>query len=132
MTMNHSPLATPSVHPPTGYSHATRVGNLLFIAGQIAKDQQGNLVGKGDITAQAEQVFANLQAILADAGCTMADIVKLTTFTVDSRYRSAIAEVRARYCKEYLPPNSFVVVAGLAEPEFLLEIEAIAALPAES
>ena len=127
--MNHSPVPTPSVHPAAGYSHATRVGNLLFVAGQIAKDKAGNLVGKGDITAQAEQVFANIQAILADAGCHMDDIVKLTTFTVDPRFRAAIAEVRARYCKEYLPPNSFVVVSALAEPDFLLEIEAVAALP---
>lgn len=127
--MNHRPMETPSVHPATGYSHATRVGNLLFIAGQIAKAKDGSLVGPGDIKAQTEQVFANIKAILADAGCQMDDIVKLTTFTIDARYRSVIAEVRARYCGEYLPPNSFVVVAALAEPEFLLEIEAIAALP---
>lgn len=129
--MNHTPIETPSVHPATGYSHATRVGNLLFVAGQIAKAKNGELVGKGEIRAQAEQVFANLQAVLADAGCQMADIVKLTTFTVDARYRSVIAEVRARFCGDYLPPNSFLVVSALAEPEFLLEIEAIAALPAD-
>lgn len=129
--MNHSPISTPSVHPATGYSHATRVGNLLFIAGQIAKAKNGDLVGKGDIAAQAEQVFANLQSILADAGCRMDDIVKLTTFTVDASYRSIIAEVRARYCSEYLPPNSFLVVSALADPAYLLEIEAIAALPGE-
>lgn len=127
--MNHRPMETPSVHPATGYSHATRVGNLLFIAGQIAKAKDCSLVGPGDIKAQTEQVFANIKAILVDAGCQMEDIVKLTTFTVDARYRSVIAEVRARYCGEYLPPNSFVVVAALAEPEFLLEIEAVAALP---
>lgn len=129
--MNHSPISTPSVHPATGYSHATRVGNLLFIAGQIAKDKNGNLVGKGDIAAQAEQVFANLQAILADAGCQMDDIVKLTTYTVDIGHRPVIAEVRARYCKEYLPPNTFVVISSLADPDFLVEIDAVAALSAE-
>jgi reactive intermediate/imine deaminase len=129
--MNHTPISTPSVHPGAGYSHATRVGNLLFIAGQVAKDQQGNLVGKGDIVAQVEQVFANLKAIVTDAGCQMEDIVKLTTFAVDIQYRSVIAEVRARYCKEYLPPNTFVVISSLADPEFLVEIDAIAALPTE-
>lgn len=127
--MNHSPISTPSVHPATGYSHATRVGNLLFIAGQIARDTSGNLVGKGDIAAQAEQVFANLKAILADAGCGMEEIVKLTTYTVDATYRPIIADVRARYCKEYLPPNTFLVVSSLADPDFLLEIDAVAALP---
>lgn len=127
--MNHSPIQTPSVHPATGYSHATRVGNLLFIAGQIARDRRGNLVGKGDIAAQAEQVFANLRAILTDAGCQMADLVKLTTYAVDINYRPVIAEVRARYCQEYLPPNTFVVVSSLADPDFLLEIDAVAALP---
>lgn len=129
--MNHTPVATPGVHPAAGYSHATRVGNLLFVAGQIAKDKHGNLIGKGDIRAQAEQVFSNLRAILTGAGCQMEDIVKLTTYTVDITYRQPIAEVRARYCSEYLPPNSFLVVSSLADPDFLLEIEAVAALPAE-
>lgn len=119
------------MHPAAGYSHATRVGNLLFVAGQIARDKHGNLVGKGEIQAQAEQVFANIRAILADAGCGMEDIVKLTTYTVDARYRSAIAEVRARYCADYLPPNTFLVVSALADPDFLLEIDAVAALPGE-
>lgn len=127
--MNHAPLSITSVHPANGYSHATRVGNLLFIAGQIAKDRDGNLVGRGEIAAQAEQVFANLQAILAEAGCHMDDLVKLTTYAVDVNHRPVIAEVRARYCKEYLPPNTFVVVSSLADPDFLLEIDAIAALP---
>lgn len=129
--MNHRPIPTPSVHPAIGYSHATRVGNLLFVAGQIAKDKDGNLVGKGDILAQAEQVFSNLQSILADAGCGMDDIVKLTTYSVDINHRSIIAAVRARYCREYLPPNTFVVVSSLADPDFLLEIDAIAALPGD-
>lgn len=129
--MNQCPISTPGVHPAAGYSHATRVGNLLFIAGQIAKDKDGNLVGKGDILVQAEQVFTNLRAILTDAGCRMDDIVKLTTYTVDVRYRSIIADVRARYCNEYLPPNTFVVVSSLADPDYLLEIDAIAALPGE-
>lgn len=126
--MNHQPVPTPSVHPTTGYSHATRVGNLLFIAGQIAKDKAGNLVGEGDIDAQAEQVFANLKAIVEDAGCSMDDIVKLTTYTVDLKYRPAIAEARKRYFREYLPPNTFLVISSLAEPAFLLEIEAVAAV----
>lgn len=129
--MNHHPISTPSVHPAAGYSHATRVGNLLFIAGQIAKDKNGDLVGKGDIRAQAEQVFANLRAILTDAGCRMDDIVKLTTYAVDIKHRPIIADVRARYCNDYLPPNTFLVVSSLADPDFLLEIDAVAALPEE-
>lgn len=127
--MNHQPVATPSVHPTTGYSHATRVGNLLFIAGQIARDRDGRTVGEGDIAAQAEQVLANIKAIVEDAGCSMDDIVKLTTYTVDLKYRPAIAEARRRYFKEYFPPNTFLVISSLAEPVYLLEIEAVAALP---
>jgi reactive intermediate/imine deaminase len=124
--MNDRLVNARSVHPTTGYSHAVKVGNTVYVAGQVAKDKDGNLVGKGDIHAQAEQVFANLKAVLADAGCTMNDIVKLTTYTTNLAFRPAIAEARKRYFSDYFPPNTFVVISSLAEPDFLLEIEAIA------
>jgi reactive intermediate/imine deaminase len=115
------------VHKPTGYSHAARAGNLIYVAGQVAQDVDGNLVGRGDIEAQAVQVFENLKVVLASAGVTLNDVVKLTTYTTSVAYRSKIAEVRARYFPTYLPPNTFVVVASLATPEWMLEIDAVAA-----
>jgi reactive intermediate/imine deaminase len=125
--MRRESVAVRGVHKTTGYSHAAKVGNLLFVAGQVAQDVDGNLIGKGDIEAQAVQVFENLKAVLASAGVTLDDVVKLTTYTTSLAYRPKIAEVRARYFNTYFPPNTFVVVASLATPDYLLEIEAVAA-----
>lgn len=120
-------VSASGVHKTTGYSHAAKAGGLVFVAGQVAQDMNGNLVGKGDIEAQAVQIFENLKAVLASAGTTLDDVVKLTTYTTSVAYRAKIAEVRARYFNTYFPPNTFIVVAGLATPDYLLEIEAVAA-----
>lgn len=125
--MGRESVTVTGVHKTTGYSHAARAGNLVFVAGQVAQDVHGALVGKGDIEAQAIQVFENLKAVLASAGAALDDVVKLTTYTTSVAYRSKIAEVRARYFSGYFPPNTFLVVASLATPEYLLEIEAVAA-----
>jgi len=127
--MRREDVAVRGMHKTTGYSHAAKVGGLVFVAGQIAQDVEGALVGRGDIEAQAVQVFDNLKAVLASAGATLDDVVKMTTYTTSLAYRPKIAEVRAKYFKTYFPPNTFVVVASLATPEYLLEIEAVAAVP---
>jgi len=127
--MKREAVAVRNVHKTTGYSHAAKSGGLVFTAGQVAQDVEGAVVGKGDIEAQAVQVFENLKAVLAASGATLDDVVKLTTYTTSLAYRPKIAEVRARYFQTYFPPNTFVVVASLATPEYLLEIEAVAACP---
>ena len=127
--MTREDVAVRGVHKTTGYSHAAKAGGLLFLAGQVAQDQDGNVVGRGDVEAQAVQIFDNLRAVLASAGATLNDVVKLTTYTTNVAYRAKIAEVRGRYFTTYFPPNTFVVVASLATPDYLLEIEAVAAVP---
>ena len=127
--MRREDVAVRGVHKTTGYSHAAKAGGLVFVAGQVAQDQDGNVVGRGDVEAQAVQIFDNLRAVLASAGATLNDVVKLTTYTTNVAYRAKIAEVRGRYFTTYFPPNTFVVVAGLATPDYLLEIEAVAAVP---
>ena len=127
--MRREDVAVRGVHKTTGYSHAAKAGGLLFVAGQVAQDQEGNVVGRGDVEAQAVQIFDNLRAVLASAGATLNDVVKLTTYTTNVAYRAKIAEVRGRYFTTYFPPNTFVVVASLATPDYLLEIEAVAAVP---
>jgi|SRR6516162_3876930 len=127
--MRREDVAVRGVHKTTGYSHAAKAGGLLFLAGQVAQDQDGNVVGRGDVEAQAVQIFDNLRAVLASAGATLNDVVKLTTYTTSVAYRAKIAEVRGRYFTTYFPPNTFVVVASLATPDYLLEIEAVAAVP---
>ena len=127
--MRREDVAVRGVHKTTGYSHAAKAGGLLFLAGQVAQDQDGNVVGRGDVEAQAVQIFDNLRAVLASAGATLNDVVKLTTYTTNVAYRAKIAEVRGRYFTTYFPPNTFVVVASQATPDYQLEIEAVAAVP---
>jgi reactive intermediate/imine deaminase len=128
--MPRETVAVHGIHKTSGYSHGVRAtGATLYIAGQIALDPTGTLVGKGDIIAQAAQVFENLKAVLASAGATFRDVVKLTVFTTDLAYRPKIAEVRGRYIAEEFPASTFLVISSLASPDYLLEIEAIAALP---
>ncbi len=127
--MKREDIAIRGMHKTTGYSHAAKAGGFVFLAGQIAQDVEGNLVGRGDIEAQAVQVFENIKAVLASAGTTLDQVVKLTTYTTNVVHRQKIAEVRARYFTGYFPPNTFLVVSSLATPDYLLEIEAVAACP---
>jgi enamine deaminase RidA (YjgF/YER057c/UK114 family) len=117
-----------TVHPVKAYSHAVRNGNTIHIAGQVALDPQGNLVGKGDIAAQAEQVYTNLKAVVEAAGGTLANIAKITTYTTSLAYRPIIADVRARYLPVDPPASTFLVISSLADPGYLLEVEAVAVL----
>lgn len=121
-------LNPPKVHKPMGYSHAARKGKTLYIAGQVARDPEGRSVGPGDIRAQMEQVMTNLKTVVEAAGGTINDIVKVTTFTTNLAYLPDIREVRARYFTDSPPASTLVVVSSLADPAWLVEIEAIAEL----
>jgi len=120
-----------TIAAPTGYSHVAEVlrGRLVFIAGQIAKNAEGEVVGKNDYRAQAEQVFRNIQLALESAGATFDDVVKLTYYLRDASHLPEVRAVRDRYVNTKNPPASTAVeVSGLASPEFLLEVEAIASV----
>ena len=122
-------IAPPFIHSTTGYSHAVQAGSTLYIAGQVALDPEGNLVGPDDIEAQVAQVWRNLTSVLAYAGGSVADIVKITVFTTDIAYRPAIAAARdAVFPNGSYPASTFLVVQSLARPELLVEIEAIAVI----
>ncbi len=108
------------------HSQAVRAGNLLFISGQVPLDRNGNLVGRDDARAQAEQVYQNLQAILAECGLTFANVTKVTTYITDRANRMTLVDVKRKYFGDALPASTNVVVAGLVEPDFLCEVEAIA------
>jgi reactive intermediate/imine deaminase len=126
--MAHEFLKLKRMHKTVGYSHAARVGNLLFIAGQVAQDASGKAIGKGDITAQAKQVFENLKTILQEAGGNMGQIFKMTTLITHPSYVEPFRTVRNQYFREPFPANTLHVVQALANPDWLIEIEAIAAL----
>jgi 2-iminobutanoate/2-iminopropanoate deaminase len=103
-------------------------GKLLFIAGQTASDKDGNVVGKGNIRTQTEQVFANLKAVLKAAGGTLDNLVMTTTYITDREYREGYNEVRRGQYKKNPPTSTLVIVKGLAHPDYLIEIAGIAVL----
>src|SRR3989454_12361860 len=122
----------PTLSTPTGYTHVVEVtgpAKTVYIAGQIAFDKDGKIVGAGDMKAQAEQVFKNLQAALAAAGAKFSDVVKMNTYITDMDKAPAVREVRARYFGETTPASTLVQVVHLARPELMLEIEVIAVVP---
>lgn len=126
-------LSPKSMHEPRGYSHAAQVrsGMLVFIAGQVALDASGNLVGSGDFRAQTQQIFENLKAAVEAAGGSFRNIVKLNVYTADVSKLADYREVRDRYIDINHPPTSTVVqVVALFRPEFMIEVEAVAALQA--
>jgi 2-iminobutanoate/2-iminopropanoate deaminase len=116
--------------PRPRYSHGieTDGGKLLFIAGQTASDKSGNVVGKGDIKAQTQQVFANLEAVLEEAGGTLDDLVMTTTYITDREYREGYNEVRRGLYKKDPPTSTLVIVKGLAHPDYLIEIAGVAVI----
>ena len=121
---NPSDLAAPG-----GYSHVVRDGNVVWIAGQVARDASGATVGVGDAEAQVEQVFQNLQAALASAGCTFKDVVKMNTFMTHREDMPAYRAVRPKYMSDNLPVSTLILCSGLADPDFRIEIECTAVAP---
>jgi enamine deaminase RidA (YjgF/YER057c/UK114 family) len=118
---------------PSGYTHVVTLtpGKLIVIAGQVALDANGQIVGAGDLRAQTQQVFENLRLALAAAGATFAQVVKLTIFIVNYQpeHRAAFVEVRDQFIAHDRPPaGTLVGVQALARPEFMIEIEALAAV----
>jgi enamine deaminase RidA (YjgF/YER057c/UK114 family) len=119
---------------PHGYTHVvvTKPGKMVFIAGQVAMDAQGHLVGKDDLRAQAKQVFENLKTALTASGATFDDVVKITWYV--KRYApqnlSTLREVRDGYVNKEKPPASTLVgVAALFQDDYMLEVDAVAIVP---
>ncbi len=121
-------LKPASVQAKGSYSPGWEVsgGRVVFVAGQIPWDADGRTVCKGVVAGQTRQVFANIGAVLAEAGGTLDDVVKITVFAADIRYRDAINQVRTETFKEPYPASTQVAVAALVDPEWLVEIEAVA------
>lgn len=126
---------TPAGLPAAGYTPLATVrgATTIYLSGQVALDASGALVGRDDFRAQARQVFENLKTALAAAGADFSHVVKLSMFILDRANLPILREVRDQYVNTAQPPTStLLVVAGLAQEAFLLEIEAVACLPDES
>jgi enamine deaminase RidA (YjgF/YER057c/UK114 family) len=118
------------LHTPQSYTHviAATGSRLVFVAGQAADDVQGNLVGPGDLAAQAHQAFANVGRALAAVGATPEQVTRITIYIVDHRPESlpVISEARITVFGDHKPTDVLVGVQTLAEPGYLIEVEAIA------
>ena len=125
-------IAPDNLHRPFGYSHAVRIDKTLYISGQVPLDMELKSVGKGDIAAQTEQAYANLQKVLEDAGGSMTDIVMLNIYCTDlDAYDKHTRPIRKKYFGDYYPATTAVEVKRLYRPEYMIEIEAVAVLGAD-
>ncbi|MCY1140695.1 RidA family protein [Actinoplanes sp. Pm04-4] len=123
----------PAGTPPTnGYSHAVAyTGSTIVVSGQVPLDAEGRLIGEDDALEQTRQVFRNITAVLAAAGAEMSDVVKLTIFLTNLADLADFRTARNEFIDQSRPPaSSLVQVAGLVNPDFRVEVEAIAVLPA--
>ena len=104
-------------------------GRVLHISGHVSQDADGHTVGQGDMAAQTRQGLENIQQVLKSVGGTMADIVKVTVFVTDVGSVDQIHQVRAEFFTRPYPASTLVQVARLIDPEWLIEIEAVAVIP---
>ncbi len=119
----------PGVFDPPTYSQAVKVTGaqtILFLAGQVAYDENGNPAHRGDFRAQARAVFQAVKAQVETGGGTMQSIVKLNTYLTDIRHRADLIPVREEFFGKKTPASTLVAVAALAQPDWLIEVEAIA------
>ncbi len=125
---------SPEIASPAGYTHAVVVngGKMIFVSGQVGLNKQGEMVGKNDFHAQAAQVFQNLKSVLAAAGATPKDIVKLNYLVVGLNHDKLVAlrDVRDQFiAKEHPPASTLAGVQALFREDAMLEVEAVAVIP---
>lgn len=111
------------------YSQGVKVsgaGTTLYISGQVAQDAKGTVVGRGDFPAQARQVLKNLRAMVEAGGGKLSDVVKVTFYLIDVRYRQDLVPIREEFFGPKLPASTLITTPALAHPDYLLEVEAIA------
>jgi 2-iminobutanoate/2-iminopropanoate deaminase len=128
--MSYTTITPADAKPIANYRMATRMegGRLLYIAGQVARDAEGNVLGPGDIRTQARQVFENLRQVLHAAGGNLSDLLKITTYITKIEDFPAVAEVRSSIFPGELPASTLIVVMRLAQPDLLIEVEGMAAI----
>lgn len=129
--MSKHPINPPAMGPSFKAYHPFGMGveggsDLIFVSGTTARDEQNQLVGEGDITAQTERVFENIRQVLAAVGSTLDDLVKVTVYLTDLRLFPEVAAVRERIFGDSGPASACVGVSGLVRPGALIEVDAIA------
>jgi enamine deaminase RidA (YjgF/YER057c/UK114 family) len=121
--------SAPGVFDPPTYSQAVKITEgkaMLYIAGQVAYDKEGAPAHRGDIKGQAREAFRSIKALVEAQGGTLDNVVKINTYVTDIRFRADIVPVREEFFGKKGPASTLVTVAALAQPEWLIEVEAIA------
>ncbi len=129
---NFEMIQPEGMHRALTYDHGLKTGNLLFVAGQVGVDRDGNLVEPFDPEAQARQAFENLKRVLNEAGADFSNVVKVTTMCVDTDEFPVVTKVRQEYFGNHRPPHTGIVISQLGSPATRFEVEVIAVLPPES
>lgn len=126
-----TPFNAPGLFDPPTYTQAIRVEHaqtLLFLSGQVAYTSEGGVAFKGDFKGQARGAFEAIKALVESQGGTMANVIKLTNFVTDMKYRADLAAVRGEFFGKKGPASTLVEISALAFPDLMVEIEAIAVL----
>ncbi len=123
--MTKETIIPANFHQAGGYSHAIKVGNTVYVSGQMGIGEDNTLV-PGGFEVQAKQALENLKRVLEAAGASFKDVVKLNTYVTAMEFMPVYQRLRRNYLSDPLPASTLVQVAGLGLPEFLIEIEAIA------
>ncbi len=111
---------------PRGFTNVVKVGHTAYIAGQVSATRDGSVVGKGDPEAQVRQIWHNIEAAVKSIGGTLQDVVKTTTYVTNISHAGAVRKVREELFATNPPTSTLLVVSGLASPDYMVEIEAVA------
>ncbi len=116
--------------PPGNFSWLTQSGNIIWLSGMVAVDRSGAFIGEGDVEAQTQQIYANVDAALRERGGSISNLVKTVTYVVGRENLGPMQRVRAAWKQSgkltNLPASTLLLVAGLASPEYLVEMDAVA------
>ncbi len=126
---DRTPITPAGISPNPALSPGIRVGDFLFVSGNVAVNSSGDLVGGSDPEAQSRQVMTNIRTIVEAAGAKMQDVVKITCFLTDVNNYPGYGKVRSETWPSSPPASSTVIVAALVRPEYLVEVEAIVQIP---
>jgi len=133
--MAKTEISSPKLRAPSGvFSHATAVeatGRFVFVSGMVARKADGSIAGIGDITEQTRQVCENVKAALEAAGGTLDDVCRVDVYVRNMEHFDAIHKVRAQYFKPPWPASTMVEITKMTHPDYLIEMSAIAVLPAK-
>lgn len=128
--MPYTTITPAEAKPVAQYKMATRMegGRLVYIAGQVARDAEGNVLAPGDIRTQTRQVFQTLRQVLQAAGGDVSDLLKMTTYITKIENFPVVSDVRREFFPGEMPASTLIVVSRLAQPELLIEVEGMAAI----